>query len=180
MKNTFCSSRNFSSFSEEEKFSSLDTALHFRIFFGTRAERRAPKSEQNRGFQLGDSRESCQTDITFTPPGRISSHSGSGFRVLSLLGAAHSSSLIPGTRVEASSPTFVFDSRNREVLGALPQHFPAFCIAQIHPVSDPEVKKPHTSADMLIIYLFLSWQSHCMCVQLQQSVSSLTCGHAEV
>lgn len=37
LKKTFCSSRNFSSFSEEEKFSSLDTALHFRIFFGTRA-----------------------------------------------------------------------------------------------------------------------------------------------
>lgn len=40
LKKTFCSSRNFSSFSEEEKFSSLDTALHFRIFLGTRAEGR--------------------------------------------------------------------------------------------------------------------------------------------
>ena len=37
LKKTFCSNLNFSNFSEEEKFSSLDTALHLRIFFGTRA-----------------------------------------------------------------------------------------------------------------------------------------------
>lgn len=39
LKRTFCSKRNFSSFSDEEKLSSLDTALHFRIFLGTRARR---------------------------------------------------------------------------------------------------------------------------------------------
>lgn len=44
LKKTFCSSLNFSNFSEEEKFSSLETALHFRIFLGTRAEIIARKS----------------------------------------------------------------------------------------------------------------------------------------
>ena len=37
LKSTFCSSLNFSIDSFDEKFISLDTALHFNIFFGTRA-----------------------------------------------------------------------------------------------------------------------------------------------
>uniref|UniRef100_A0A3B5KVM4 Ig-like domain-containing protein n=1 Tax=Xiphophorus couchianus TaxID=32473 RepID=A0A3B5KVM4_9TELE len=41
LKKTFCSNRNFSSCSVEEKFSSLETALHFRIFFGTRAKKKS-------------------------------------------------------------------------------------------------------------------------------------------
>lgn len=45
LKKTFCSSLNFSNFSEEEKFSSLETALHFRIFFGTRAGIMVRKSQ---------------------------------------------------------------------------------------------------------------------------------------
>ncbi len=36
---TFCSNRNFSICSFDEKLISLDTDLHLRIFFGTRAER---------------------------------------------------------------------------------------------------------------------------------------------
>lgn len=47
LKKTFCSSLNFSNFSEEEKFSSLDTALHFRIFFGTRASCSTPGTERS-------------------------------------------------------------------------------------------------------------------------------------
>ena len=37
LNNTFCSRRNFSMDSLEEKFISRETALHFNIFFGTRA-----------------------------------------------------------------------------------------------------------------------------------------------
>lgn len=37
LKSTFCSKRNFSICSVEEKLISLETALHFNIFFGTRA-----------------------------------------------------------------------------------------------------------------------------------------------
>lgn len=53
LKKTFCSSRNFSSFSEEEKFSSRDTALHFRIFFGTRAG--GQEKEEKRRFPISSS-----------------------------------------------------------------------------------------------------------------------------
>ena len=38
LKYTFCSNRNLSICSFEEKFISLETVLHFNIFFGTRAE----------------------------------------------------------------------------------------------------------------------------------------------
>ena len=37
LNRTFCSSLNFVISCSEEKFSSLDTALHFKIFFGTLA-----------------------------------------------------------------------------------------------------------------------------------------------
>ena len=38
LNRTFCSNRNFSIDSFDEKLISLETALHFKIFFGTRAE----------------------------------------------------------------------------------------------------------------------------------------------
>ena len=38
LNKTFCSNRNFSMDSFDEKLISLETALHFKIFFGTRAE----------------------------------------------------------------------------------------------------------------------------------------------
>lgn len=37
LKRTFCSNRRFCNISEEVKFISLETALHFSIFFGTLA-----------------------------------------------------------------------------------------------------------------------------------------------
>lgn len=58
--------------------------------------------------------------------------------------------------------TFVFYSRNREVLGALPQHFTAFCIAQIHPVSDTEVKSPQRkkeTSQLTVTWLASTWPS---------------------
>ena len=40
---TFCSSLNFVISCSEEKFNSLETALHFKIFFGTLADNQTKK-----------------------------------------------------------------------------------------------------------------------------------------
>lgn len=47
LKKTFCSRRNFSICSAEEKFSSRDTALHLRIFLGTRASCSTPGTDRS-------------------------------------------------------------------------------------------------------------------------------------
>lgn len=62
LKKTFCSSLNFSSFSADEKFSSLETALHFRIFLGTRAGNYQQKivSYKTRHFSCQMWRKTCE------------------------------------------------------------------------------------------------------------------------
>ena len=42
---TFCSSLNFVISCSEEKFNSLETALHFKIFFGTLADNQTKKKK---------------------------------------------------------------------------------------------------------------------------------------
>lgn len=62
LNKTFCSRRNFSSFSDEEKFSSRETALHFKIFLGTRAGSRRTREEMavTSAAFTGNAHKSCE------------------------------------------------------------------------------------------------------------------------